>query len=227
MKYVNFVFMLLPFTAGICHAQRPDDCSWESTGKSRKAVKLRTTNDGASYTNFNSGQPVTLDQWFEMTCKLDALVPEKLPDDSPIAGAETVRVTIRGYLLAARFERDDDHDVHVELGATPHWHGPHIVLEMSAGPEYCKAREALWRLVLRDGCKGDQCFLRKPVEIDVSGFVLIGNPPKDAPRDYCNAKVSRGMRKGKEESQVRGLWRLQPVFSVKESRAHRRGSRKV
>src|ERR1700730_11781837 len=119
MKYVIFVFVLLPFIAGICHAQRPDDCSWESTSKSRKAVKLRTANDSASYTNFNSGQPVTLDRWFEMTCKLDALVPEKLPDDSPIAGAETVRVTVRGYLLAARFERDDDHDVHVELGATP------------------------------------------------------------------------------------------------------------
>ena len=31
------------------------------------------------------------------------------------------------------------------------------------------------------------------------------------------------MRKGKEESQVRGLWRMQPVFRVQESRAQRRG----
>ena len=102
-----------------------------------------------------------------------------------------------------------------------------MVLEMSAGSDYCKAREALWRLVRRDGCKGDQCFLRKPVEIDVSGFVLIGTPAKGAPRDYCNAKVSRGMQKGKEESQVRGLWRMQPVLSVKESRAQPRRLRKV
>src|SRR6266576_3228650 len=98
MKYVILVFLLLPFVAGIAGGQRPDDCSWESTSKSRKTVKLRAANDGASYTNFNSGRPVTLDRWFEMTCKLDALVPEKLPDDSPIAGAETLHVTLRGYL---------------------------------------------------------------------------------------------------------------------------------
>jgi hypothetical protein len=221
--FALITLVLLP----LAMAQKaPDDCSWESTSKSRKAVKLRSENDGAAYTNFNDGRPISLTQWFEMTCKLDSLVPEKLPDDSPIAGAETVRVTVRGYLLAARFERDDDHDIHVELGATPDWHGRHIVLEMSAGPEYCKARQDLWRLVSRDGCKGDQCFLRKPVEIDVSGFVLVGNPPRDAPRDYCNAKVSRGMRKGKEESQVKGLWRLQPVLSVKEIRGQRRASHK-
>ena len=221
MKHAIFLIVLASMFASLTIAQQPDDCSWESTSKSRKAVKLRTANDGAAYSNFNSGKPISLDQWFAMTCKLDSLVPEKLPDDSPITGAETVRVTVRGYLLAARFERDDDHDIHVELGATPKWHGPHIILEMSAGPEYCNARQALWKLARRDGCKGDQCFLRKPVEIDVTGFVLIGNPPKDAPHDYCNAKVSRGIRKGREESQVRGLWRLQPVFSVKETRKAR------
>ena len=216
MKHAIFLLVLASMFASLTIAQQPDDCSWESTSKSRKAIKLRTANDGAAYTDFNAGRPISLDQWFTMTCKLDALVPEKLPDDAPIPGAETVRVTVRGYLLAARFERDDDHDIHVELGATPKWQGPHIILEMSAGPEYCNARQALWKLARRDGCKGDQCFLRKPVQIDVTGFVLIGNPPKDASPDYCNAKVSRGMRKGKEESQVRGLWRLQPVFSVTE-----------
>ena len=105
MKYLILAFVLLLFIAGVVGAQRPDDCSWKSTSKSRKAVKLRTENEGVSYTNFNSGRPITLDQWFEMTCKLDALVPEKVPDDSPITGAETVRLTVRGFLLAARFER--------------------------------------------------------------------------------------------------------------------------
>jgi hypothetical protein len=222
MNILLFAAITLPLLPIAMAQKAPDDCSWESTSKSRKVVKLRTTDNGSTYTDFNSGRAISLDQWFEMTCKLDSLVPEKLPDDSPIMGAETVRVTVRGYLLAARFERDDDHDIHVELGATPRWDGPHIVLEMSAGPEYCNARQALWKLVRRDGCKGDQCFLENPVRVDVSGFVLIGNPPKDAPYDYCNAKASRGMRKGKEESQVRGLWRLQPVFSVKEIRKGRR-----
>ena len=137
MKTAFFALIALLLVPVTMAQKAPDDCAWESTSKSRKVVKLRSENDGAAYTNFNDGRPISLTQWFEMTCKLDSLVPEKLPDDSPIAGAETVRVTVRGYLLAARFERDDDHDIHVELGATPDWLGPHIVLEMSAGPEYC------------------------------------------------------------------------------------------
>lgn len=205
---------ILTFVAA--NAQKaPDNCSWQSGSKLRKAVKLRTIKDGTTYTNFNHGQPISIDEWFKFTCSLDSTLPDKLPEDQPLPGSETTRVTLRGYLLAARFERDDDHDIHVELAATPEWSSDHVVLEMSAGREYCKARRQLWNLIRGDGCKGDECILRKPVEVLVTGYVLVGNPPQGAiSRDFCNFKLARGMKKDGGESQARGLWRLQPVFSV-------------
>jgi hypothetical protein len=213
----SFAALALLMIVSPASAQRaPDDCSWQSESKLRKAVKLRTAADGKGYTDYNQGRSITIDEWFKLTCGLDGLVPQQIPLDRPIEGAETIRVTLRGYLLGARFERDDDHDIHVELAASPDWNTDHIVLEMSAGDEYCAARQALWKLVRRDGCRGDECILRKPVEVLVTGYLLIGNPQKGV-TDYCHASVSRGMRRGKQESRVRGLWRLQPVLSVKKA----------
>src|ERR1700755_1504093 len=215
----------------------PDDCSWQSTseqaagagaqaagaggqsaarGPSRKALKLRTAEQGKGYAKYNRGKAITIDEWFKFTCGLDALVPKEIPVDKPIEGAETVRVTLRGYLLSARFMRGGDHDINVELGASPEWDADHVVVEMSAGPEYCDARKALWDLVRKDGCKEDQCVLRNPVEILVTGYVLVGNPQPGV-TDYCHAATGRGMHKGDEQKgHVRGLWRLQPVLSVKK-----------
>jgi hypothetical protein len=216
--FVLSVVLLAAFTGDAQKA--PDDCSWPSTSKSRTAVKLRGATAGNSYTKLNEGRPITVEEWFRFTCGLDATVPEKLPDAAPLAGSETVRVTLRGYLLGARFERDDDHDIHVELAATPEWNSDHMVLEMSAGAEYCKARRQVWNLLRRDGCQSDSCILRKPVAVLVTGYVLVGNPPKGAAKDFCNLKMARGMKKENGESQVRGLWRLQPVFSVVEMKRH-------
>ena len=216
MYAIWFLAIFLITIASPVSAQRaPDDCSWQSESRLRKAVKLRTANEGKGYTDYNQGQPITIDQWFKFTCGLDALVPREIPGDQPIEGAETIRVTLRGYLLGVRFERDGDHDIHVELGALPDWNTDHVVLEMSPGVEYCAARKALWELVRKAGCRGDQCILRKPVEVLVTGYVLIGNPQQGV-TDYCHAVVSKGMHKGKQESRVRGLWRLQPILSVRK-----------
>ena len=99
--------------------RKPDDCSWENKSKARKIVKTRTAASGKTYANYNNGKPVTIDQWYKFTCSLDPKVPDQIPADSPIEGAETVRVTLRGYLLSARFERDGDHDIQAEIGASP------------------------------------------------------------------------------------------------------------
>jgi hypothetical protein len=215
---IILILALLAF-AGVDAQKAPDDCSWQSGSKSRKAVKLRTLKDGTGYTISNHGRPITIDEWFKFTCGLDATVPDKLPEDKPLPGSETTRVTLRGYLVAARFERDDDHDIHVELAATPEWNSDHVVLEMSAGPQYCTARRQLWNLLRRDGCKGDECIMRKPVQVAVTGYLLVGNPPQGTTsRDFCNLKLARGMKKASEESHARGLWRLQPVFSVQAIR---------
>lgn len=215
MKLFLAAVTLLLIASPAISQRAPDDCSWQSGSKLRKAVKLRTADEGRNYTDYNQGRPITIDEWFKFTCGLDALVPQQIPADHPIEGVETVRLTLRGYLLGAKFERDDDHDIHVELGAIPNWKTDHVVLEMSPGVEYCAARKALWNLVRRDGCRRDLCILRKPVEVLVTGYVLIGNPQPGV-TEYCHAIQSRGMRKGKQESRVRGLWRLQPVLSVKK-----------
>lgn len=223
MKAILVLFFIMIGTFAVNAQKAPDDCSWESTSKSRKAVKLRSATAGKAYTKLNNGRPLRVDEWFKFTCGLDSTVPEKLPEEAPLAGSETVRVTLRGYLLGARFERDDDHDIHVELAATPDWNSDHVVLEMSAGAEYCKARRQVWNLVRRDGCKSDECILRRPVEVLVTGYVLVGNPPKDATKDFCHLKMMRGMKKENGESEARGLWRLQPVFSVVEVKHHHLG----
>ena len=230
---LTFTFNVRAQTVPPAGAQLPpDDCSWQpgsgqprsvqptggvqpGGGGSRKALKLRTADAGKGYTKYNRGKSITLDQWFNFTCGLDALVPKEIPGDKPIEGAETVRVTLRGYLLAAKFMRDGDHDIHVELAASPDWNTDHVVVELSPGAEYCAARKALWDLVRKDGCKEDQCILQKPVEIVVTGYVLIGNPQKGV-TDYCHAVSTRGLRKGDQQGRVRGLWRLQPVLSVRK-----------
>lgn len=237
--FVALVVLLLALASNASAQTKlpPDDCSWQSgsgqavsgqaaseqprsarpgSGPSRKALKLRTADAGKGYTRYNRDKPITIEQWFNFTCGLDALVPKEIPADKPIEGAETVRVKLRGYLLSARFMREGDHDIAVELAASPEWNADHVVVEMSAGPEYCAARKALWDLVRKDGCKEDQCVLRKPVEVMVTGYVLIGNPQQGV-TDYCHVSTGRGMHKGDEQQgHIRGLWRLQPVLSVKK-----------
>ena len=230
-KTIGALVILLLAVAPAAFAQAqlpPDDCSWQpvsdqpravrpGAGPSRKALKLRTADAGKGYTKYNRGKPITIEQWFGFTCGLDPLVPKEIPADRPIEGAETMRVTLRGYLLSARFMRDGDHDINVELGASPEWDTDHVVVEMSAGAEYCDARKAIWNLVRKDGCKEDQCILQKPVEVLVTGYVLIGNPQPGV-TDYCRAATGRGMHKGgQQQGHVRGLWRLQPVLSAKKS----------
>jgi hypothetical protein len=195
--------------------RKPDDCSWENKSKARKLVKTRSAESGESYINYNDGKPITVAEWYKLTCSLDAKVPEQIPADSPIKDAETIRVTLRGYLLGAHFERDGDHDMQAELAAGPEWNTDHVLLELAPGAEYCDARHGLWQLVRKDGCKTDECILRKPVEVLVTGYLLLGG--SQGTKNYCQAPSTRGMHKGAEGSMLRGSWRLQPVFAVRKA----------
>lgn len=56
-------------------------------------------------------------------------------------------------------------------------------------------KRAIDRLLLRP-------ILRKPVEVLVTGYLLIGNPHQGVTDYYCHASVSRGMRRAKQESRV-------------------------
>jgi hypothetical protein len=214
MKPVLILLLLLGIGPGI-DSRKPEDCSWENKSKVRKAVKTRGTAVGSSYLNYKDGQPINLNEWYTLTCSLDAKVPQTIPADSAIEGAETIRVSLRGYLLAARFERDADHDIQVELGASPDWNTDHVLVELPPGDEFCEARRELWSILRSDGCKTDECLVRKPVEVIVTGYVMLGGT--STMPEYCHVPSTRGMRKGEEPSHLVGAWRLQPVFSDKKA----------
>lgn len=227
-------FLLLTAIPVLCQLP-PDDCSWPATNEtprpsptplpngqmppagpgSRLAVKTRTAKDGAGYINYNKGKAIDLAEWFKFTCGLNASLPTVIPSDKPIEGLETQKVTVAGYLLTMRFMRTGDHDIAVELGPSADWNTDHMVIEMSAGPEFCPARKALMDLVRKDGCKDDVCILKTPVKISVTGYLLVGNPPPGV-TDLCHVISTRGAKKEDGVVHVRGIWRLQPVLSIKK-----------
>jgi len=123
-------------------------------------------------------------------------------------------MNLRAFLTAL-FVCTSDHDLHVELGETPDWNGDHIVVEMSPGNDDCKARASLWRIAEKDGCADDECMLKKPVKVEVRGFMLTGTAPAGS-TDYCHIISPRGLKDAAHQSRVRGVWRLQPVLKLKK-----------
>jgi len=220
---ILFVLLLAPTCA---YAQTAaDDCSWEFAGKPRRAVKLRTAADGANYTNHNGGKPTSVSEWFAYTCTLDPKLPDDIPADQAMSGIETVRVTLYGYLVAARFERDEDHDIHAEIAASPTWNSPHVIVEVPPGRNYCDPRRALWALVKEDmraagSPEVDLWILRRPVKVEVTGYVFLDLSSRKeklakGSRDFCHFNANRGVKKPGETSRVRGLWEVHPVLSIK------------
>lgn len=133
-------------------AQKPtDDCSWEYEGSSRASVKNRLP-PRRGYRVVNGGRHITVQQWYDLVCGFAPRVPDKrdISEEDPIPVLETVKVTRKGYLLAAKFERGEDHDIHAEIRGTQEWEGPHVVVELAPLPEYCTIRKKLWDLVRKD-----------------------------------------------------------------------------
>jgi hypothetical protein len=213
-------------------AQRPDDCALEFKGHSKRSVKLRTGADGASYELWKGGEAMTLDEWFAHTCgrRFNERVPSEVddgPDAKAIAGVETARVKVKGWLLAARFEKHEDHDLHIEIGAEPKWETDHLIVEIPPGPEYCAARTTLWALVKRDRAspRHDSKVLARPVSITVEGFVFLDYSHKhQSPctnrwsKNWCDRNAGRGIHYPSPDSpsRVRGCFEIHPVLSVVE-----------
>lgn len=124
-------------------------------------MKIRGKDAGKTYTAYNHGKAIDLAEWFRYTCGLNKYVVAT-PEDTPIAGAEDVTVTLRGYVLAVKFNRAGDGDIHVEVGSSAEWNSDHVVVEMSPGKDFCEARKHLWKLVEKDGCTGDECIFKSP-----------------------------------------------------------------
>jgi hypothetical protein len=194
-----------------------DNCNLKYTGASftirgsaRNAVKLRTANDGAAYTFIHDGHPLTVAEWLRITCQFHPSVLSIT--NKPIAGIETQKVALEGFLVAARFENAGDHDIHAELADTPAWSSPHVVVEVPPGPEYCAARKTLWSLVKDSVPPGSNTAIPDhPRKVKVTGYVFLD--AAHGSTHFCTADGGRGIRKDGKSS-VQGLWEIHPVLEV-------------
>jgi hypothetical protein len=76
------IICLLTFSVILLAAddpRKPDDCCWENKSKALKLVKTRSAGVGKSYINNNDGKPITVAEWYKLTCSLDAKVPNRFP----------------------------------------------------------------------------------------------------------------------------------------------------
>ena len=176
--------------------QAPDHCTLQFNGTDRKRVKLRTVADGANYFNVNGGRPIDIPGWFREVCTLDASVParNRISQTTPLNQIETRRVTVRGFLLGAKFESGSaDHDIHAEIGEVANWETPHVVIEIPPGAAYCELRQTLWGLVKEDARRarvspGVRHIMRRPVEILVTGYIFLDSAhiqARSGRGDFC------------------------------------------
>lgn len=221
LRFAALLLVALCFAAA-AGAQAPDDCSLKFRGKDRKAVKTRTVAAGKNYTLHNGGDPITVAEWYDLVCPFEAKIKKgKFLQSKANKGFEDIKVTVRGFLLGAKYEgdADGDSDIHAEIGGAEDWDTDHIVVELSPSKEYCDARQTLWGLIDADrkaahGKKGQRWIMKKPVEVEVTGYVFLDTFHGD--HDYCEANGGRGLRLNKQTgSKVRGLWEIHPVTGVK------------
>jgi hypothetical protein len=148
-----------------------------------------------------------------LVCSFDPKLKGKKITTNVIKGIETVKVTLEGFLLGAKFERNvhtgdgKDNDFHIEISDSKKWQSKHVIVEVPPGPEYCDARKQIFDIVRADGCGGDKCILKTPVKIRVTGFVFL-----DGAHDKT-CKIKRGMVVG-GVSGADGAWEIHPVLKV-------------
>src|SRR4029453_165311 len=192
-----------------------NDCSLQFAGSFPKAVKNRPPPEGATYTVHNDGQPITIADWFGLVCGFDPKLKQKnITTSTPVLkGFETIKVTLEGFLLAARFERKvkegdgKDTDFHLEISDSKNWKSRHVIVEVPPGPEYCDARKQIFDSVHQDGCGSDKCTVSNPAKIRVTGFIFL-----DAAHGKT-CKIKRGMV-NQGVTGAEGAWEIHPVRSV-------------
>lgn len=191
----------------------PDDSSWAYAGSDRAAAKTRSAKVVNAY---KSVGPLTLPAFYKLVKALNSKVPDKAPLDA-MPGIEDVKVTVKAYMIAIRFERGEDHDLHCQIAATPSGNDPQLIVEVPAAPDFIAARKVLWDLVRADAAPragSDTYVMKKPVLISVTGALLLDahHRPKGA-TDLDVDNGGRGIPVG-GKNRVQGLWEIHPVTSV-------------
>ena len=197
----------------------PSDCNVAFNGQSRAAVKLRKEADGQNYTRVKDGNVITVSDWFKMTCSLDPQLPpkSKVPEDQPMQHIETQVVTLKGFLMAAKL--DGDNDIHTQIAGDATWNSPQLVVEVPPGADYCPAREKVWSLIANDaaGKPGTEHVMLKPVPITVTGYVFVDAFHLNPGKPPCQDNGGRGISKkigNKNVDKVQGIWEIHPVLKA-------------
>jgi hypothetical protein len=228
--FVCTIFALLLAQGAFC---APDDCTLRFTGKYRKAIKLRKA--GLPYQRYNSGKAIDLDQWFALTEQLGAKLGNSrnsIPSNQIIKGVEDIQVTLKGYLLAVRFEKNlhpndgKDNEFHIEIGATPQWQEPHVVVEATTGNPSCTARKLAWSLAIADTAADKSKKSKKltilrvfayPPQVLITGYVFVDGTHAHGvmtPTKWAHDSGGRGIHLKGLDSQVNGLFEIHPVTAL-------------
>jgi hypothetical protein len=213
---------------------RPDSCTIKSLASDRRDVKNRTLAEGKDYKRIKNGSALTIPEFYDLVCNFASDLPDKadISDTEPIDGFETITVTVRGFLLAAKFEgaKKADKDIHAQIAVDANAHSDQLIVEVPAGRDFCAPRKALWRLVTEDrkkprkkGSEQGSAIswrLTKPVEVIVTGFLFLDSfhiGKKLAKNKWCVDPGGRGLEfpiGKKNKSFVKGLWEIHPITSI-------------
>jgi len=192
-----------------------DGCTLHFNGCDRKDVKMRRP--GLDYRAMNGGRIMTVANFYEFVCPLDVGVPTKARVPATVAmESEKQLVRIRGHLLAAKFEPDND--IHLQMGDSAEWEQDQLVIEIPPGQNYCEARENLMELYRADGGNrpGGYKFKTPPL-VEVTGYLFLDSAHMLARRrDYCSQSGGRGFKAGLPQTMVRGIWEVHPVLTLKK-----------
>jgi hypothetical protein len=201
--------------------QEPDNCKWKSTAIDRRKVKNRALKLDR-YPKHQNGNAITIPEFYDLVCSFNAPAKKDIVQDKPMSDLEEKTVTVRGFLVATKFERGQDHDIHAQIAASKEWDQDQLIVEVPAGGKYCSVRKALWGLVRKDRetsgslSKGDTIRFTDPPELTVTGYLFLDAhhiTKKTPPVKYCIANGGRGLQKNGKSS-VRGLWELHPTIAV-------------
>ena len=222
MLIVVSALALLGFTRlTVSGNQEPDSCAWNTNTKDRKKVKNRAPKPNR-YSRFKNGKAISIAEFYELVCSFDPPKKAEVSQTKPIADLEEKTITIHGFLLAAKFERGEDRDIHAQIADSQEWNQDQLIIEIPAGKQFCKARKALWNLVRQDRAnsgshsKGDSIIFDSPPEVTVTGYLFLDAhhiTKKIPPEKYCVGNGGRGLQKN-GKSRVRGLWELHPVIDL-------------
>jgi hypothetical protein len=204
----------------ISSGKSPGDCDWTQNAVAREPVKDRDPSVAAGYHEIGTpALPKAPAWWFDTVCTNwePKVKNTNVDDNTGVLDLEKQKVTLTGWIVAVKFERGQDHDLHVELSGTPAWEpAGHLIAEVPGGEAFCNPRQTLWSLISGDpNAHGDKFALKNPVKVIVTGFVFFDSHHVGK---TCEDSGGRGiLGPNKEPANVKGVWELHPVIALSKA----------